>query len=217
MSLWIGQQSNLAVCGIAECVSSARLRVAELSPDLVMMDLRLGAGDTLELIKTFKAQYPEMPVLVFSQFNETSHAERALRAGARGFVQKQEPAAEVVLAIQTVLQGGMYVSRQVAVLILQRSFSFPIHPLETGESAYRKLSDRELHVFQLLGLGRSTRQIALELKLSVKTIETHRENIKHKLGISNGVHLNKCASDWVGKQSPSGVPDELPGTTQENC
>jgi DNA-binding NarL/FixJ family response regulator len=138
-----------------------------------------------------------MAILVFSQFDETLFAEKALRAGAMGYVLKQEATEEVLTAVRTVLNGTMYVSRQIAVLILQKSLGNPLQSTATNDVTVEKLSDRELHVFQRLGARVATRQIAVELKLSIKTIETHRENIKHKLGLGNGSELVECATDWV--------------------
>lgn len=194
---FINRQRDLVVCGEADSIASARTEAARLVPDLLLLDLRLGSGDTIDLIKDFKVQQPAMATLVFSQFDETLFAEKTLRAGALGYVLKQETTEEVLSAIRTVLRGGMYVSRQIAVLILRKSFDGALQVMTGSDATVAKLSDRELHVFQRLGAGAGTRQIATELKRSVKTIETHRENIKHKLGLANGTQLVQCATDWV--------------------
>ncbi len=194
---FINRQADLAVCGEADSISSAQSEVQRHHPDLILLDLRLGVGDTIDLIKAFSVQYRSMPILVFSQFDETLFAEKALRAGARGYVMKQEATEEVLTAIRTVLRGGMYVSRQIAVAVLQKSFEEPIQSASANDLTFEKLSDRELHVFQMIGTGLPTRQIANDLGLSVKTIETHRENIKHKLGLANGGELAKTATRWV--------------------
>jgi DNA-binding NarL/FixJ family response regulator len=194
---FINRQKDLIVCGEADSIASARIKAARLVPDLLLLDLRLGSGDTIDLIEDFKIQHPSMAILVFSQFDETLFAEKALRAGAMGYVLKQEATEEVLTAVRTVLNGAMYVSRQIAVLILQKSLENPVLSLAVNEVTVGKLSDRELHVFQRLGAGVGTRKIAAELKLSVKTIETHRENIKHKLGLGNGGELVERATDWV--------------------
>jgi DNA-binding NarL/FixJ family response regulator len=194
---FINRKDDLVVCGEADSIASARTEAARLVPDLLLLDLQLGSGDTIDLIKDFKIQHPSMAILVFSQFDETLFAEKALRAGAMGYVLKQEATEEVLTAVRTVLNGTMYVSRQIAVLILQKSLGNPLQSTATNDVTVEKLSDRELHVFQRLGARVATRQIAVELKLSIKTIETHRENIKHKLGLGNGSELVECATDWV--------------------
>jgi DNA-binding NarL/FixJ family response regulator len=194
---FINRQDDLIVCGEADSIASARTEAVRLVPDLMLLDLRLGSGDTIDLIKDLKIQHPSMAILVFSQFDETLFAEKVLRAGAMGYVLKQEATEEVLTAVRTVLNGAMYVSRQIAVLILQKSLDNPLQSATAGGVTVQKLSDRELHVFQRLGARVATRQIAVELKLSIKTIETHRENIKHKLGLGNGSELVECATDWV--------------------
>lgn len=198
---FINRQTDLVVSGEADSVASTQATVLRHGPDLLLLDLRLGAGDTIELIKSLKAQYPSMPILVFSQFDETLFAEKALRAGASGYVMKQEATEEVLTAIRTVLRGGMYVSRQIAVLALQKSFEAPNQTQTPVDSVamVEKLSDREFHVFQMIGCGYSTRQIAGELNLSVKTIESHREHIKHKLDLENATALTESATAWVKK------------------
>jgi DNA-binding NarL/FixJ family response regulator len=194
---FINRQDDLLVCGEADNTATARTEAARLLPDMLLLDLRLGSGDTIDLIKDLKIQHPSMAILVFSQFDETLFAEKVLRAGAMGYVLKQEATDEVLTAVRTVLNGSMYVSRQIAVLILQKSFESPVQAVTADQVTVEKLSDRQLHVFQRLGAGVGTRQIAAELKLSVKTIETHRENIKHKLGLGNGDELVERATDWV--------------------
>jgi DNA-binding NarL/FixJ family response regulator len=193
----INRQEDVVVCGEGDSIASARAVVEEKKPDLLLLDLRLGGGDTLELIKSFKAQYPALPILVFSQFEETMFAEKSMRAGARGYVMKQEATEEVLAAIRALLKGEMYISRQIAVLVLQKSFDSPIQAASENDVTVEKLSDRELHVFQMIGADFSTRQIAEELRLSVKTIETHRENVKRKLNLATGRDLVSRAKDWV--------------------
>jgi DNA-binding NarL/FixJ family response regulator len=159
----------------------------------LLLDLWLGAGDTLEFIKLTRARWPQVAIVVLSQHDETLYAERALRAGARGYVMKQESSEDILNAIRTVMGGDLYLSRRMTPLLLRRLLT-----ADTDASGTLAcLSDRELHVFQLLGAGLSSRQIAEELKLSIKTVETHRENIKHKLRIPNAAELVKQASAWV--------------------
>lgn len=190
----INRQPDLAVCGEAESITSLQDILPRCKPHLLLLDFRLGTADTIELIKGLIAQYPKLLILVFSQFDETLFAERALRAGAKGYLMKHEATEEVITAIRTVLRQEVYVSRKIAVQIFQQSLEAKV---ASHVATMKNLSDRELHIFQLLGSGFSTRQIATELKLSVKTIDTHRENIKHKLGLSCAAELIQCATNWV--------------------
>jgi DNA-binding NarL/FixJ family response regulator len=194
----LNRQSDLTVCAEADSVHSADMAVERHKPDLVLLDLRLGSGDSLELIKSLRGRYENLRVLVISQHDETIFAERCLRAGADGYITKQEASEEVLTAIRTVLAGEPYMSRKVAVLVFRQSLERP-----SKESVnIASLSDRELHVFQLLGSGMSTREIAADSKLSVKTIESHRENIKHKLGLRDSVELVERAKTWVNGLPP---------------
>lgn len=196
---FINRQDDLTVCGEGDSIASAKSAVFQNDPDLLLLDLRLGAGDTIDLIKVFRVQCRSMPILVFSQFDETLFAEKAIRAGARGYLMKQEATEEVLNAVWIVLRGGMYVSRQIAVQVFQKSFESPVQTVSEDEMKVEKLSDRELHVFQMLGSGFSTRQIAEDLNLSVKTIESHRENIKNKLDLHSAAELTQAATDWVSR------------------
>jgi DNA-binding NarL/FixJ family response regulator len=193
VSQWINRQPDMMVCAQADTVESADAELTRQRPDLLLLDLWLGAGDTLEFIKLTRARWPQVAIVVLSQHDETLYAERALRAGARGYVMKQESSEDILNAIRTVMGGDLYLSRRMTPLLLRRLLT-----ADTDASGTLAcLSDRELHVFQLLGAGLSSRQIAEELKLSIKTVETHRENIKHKLRIPNAAELVKQASAWV--------------------
>jgi DNA-binding NarL/FixJ family response regulator len=195
---FINGQIDMAVCGSADSIPSLRTALAGCKPDLILLGLRLGTGDTLEFIKAFKAQYPDLRILVFSQFEETIFAERALRAGANGYLMKDATNEELLTAIRDIACGGIYVSRKIAMLAFQKSLETPRqnYPLE-NVTDIEILSDREMHVFQLLGSGLGTKKIAEALKLSVKTIESHRENIKRKLGLRSGAELTGRATAWV--------------------
>jgi DNA-binding NarL/FixJ family response regulator len=164
----------------------------------MVIGLRLGAGDSLELLKAAKARIPELLVLVYSAFEETIFAERAMPAGADGYVMKKAPKEELAAAIREIVQGGIYVSREVTIRAFkksleQRSENRLSHPA----SAVENLSDRETHIFQLLGSGLGTRQIAHSLNLSVKTIESHRENIKRRLGLNSSRQLVARATRYL--------------------
>ena len=190
----IGLDRDLCCCGESDCVAATKRAVEVLKPDLVILDLRLRDGDGLELIRFLMTRNRALRILVLSQLDETLYAERALRAGARGYVMKEEASTEVRHAIRSVLNGDLFVSRKMSVIVL--------HKLLSKESELRGdsvscLSNRELQIFQLIGAGVATADIALELKLSLKTIEAHRENIKHKLGLRNVIELLCHATHWV--------------------
>jgi DNA-binding NarL/FixJ family response regulator len=203
---FLNRQSDFICCGEASTISTAQKGVAAHKPDLVILDLRLGTRDGLELIKDFQIQFPSLPVLVLSQVDETLYAERTLRAGAKGYVMKSEATEEVLTAVRSVLRGELYVSRKISILILHRL-------LETKPATHRLgvdcLTDRELQVFQMIGAGLNTGHIASELKLSGKTVETYRENIKHKLGLQNAKELRNESTQWVrgvASTKPSASP-----------
>jgi DNA-binding NarL/FixJ family response regulator len=195
---FINCQPDMIVCGEADCIASAQSKLAECRPQLLVIGLRLGAGDSLEFVKALKAQYPGLLILVYSAFEETIFAERALRAGANGYLMKKAAGEEMLAAIRDVLRGQVYVSRELALRAFQKSLETPQQNRASGNlTAIDNLSDRELHVFQLIGSGLGTKKIAHALNLSVKTIETHRENIKRKLGLNSGQQLVERATQYV--------------------
>jgi DNA-binding NarL/FixJ family response regulator len=195
----INRQKDLSCCGGADSLPALQKAIAARKPDLITIDIRLQWGDGLYLIGFLKTEYPSLPTLVISQCDEALYAERALKAGARGYVMKERATDEVLTAIRTILGGGLYVSPKIAALALSKM----IGSRAPGESGgVGNLSNRELQVLQLLGAGLTSRNIAAKLGLSVKTIETHRENIKHKLGISNAVELVRYATNWLEGRGP---------------
>ncbi|MFM8470045.1 MAG: response regulator [Limisphaerales bacterium] len=200
----INQQPDLTVCGEAETVAGVRSGVEREKPDLLLTDLCLGDSDGLELIKGLKAQFPQLPILVLSQQDETLFAERTLRAGARGYIMKERATQDVLEGIRTILGGDLYVSRKVAALAMRKLVDGGAEAAAQG-SEVSGLSDRELQVFRLLGAGKKTMEIAEALKLSHKTIETYRENIKQKLGLTNATALIHRATEWVQGQSKAGA------------
>lgn len=193
----INQQPDLICCGQASTAAETQSAVVKLKPDIVILDLRLKSGDGLELIKVLKAQTPNVPVLIHSQHEAPIYIERALRAGAMGYLTKDQGAQDVLLAVRTVLNGEVFLTRGSAALMLQKLVGRSLQVAKTGID---ELTDRELHVLQLLGTGMSTRDIASELNLSFKTIETHRENIKRKLGLKGASQLLHFASEWAREQ-----------------
>lgn len=201
----LGLEPGLLICGQADNPNEA-LRLAERErPDLAIIDLSLRSGDGIELIKDLRLRCPHARTLVLSMHDESVYAERALRAGARGYVMKQEKLELLLLAISRVLDGQIYVSEEVAAQAVKRLAGVNDGDGPTGPGAYvEALTDRELQVFRLIGRGLGTRLIAELLHLSRKTIESHRENIKSKLGLSNGSELVQRAIQWareVGEKS----------------
>jgi len=191
-------QPDVTVCGEADDIPNAQSKLLECRPDLLLIGLRLGTGDSLEFVKALKAQHPKLLILVYSAFEEAIFAERALRAGANGYLMKKATREEMLIAVRDVLRGQIYVSRELAMSAFQKSLETqPQHRLLEKAPRVENLSDREMHVFQLVGSGLGTRKIAHALNLSVKTIETHRGNIKGKLGLHSGAELTERATAWV--------------------
>jgi DNA-binding NarL/FixJ family response regulator len=191
MTDFLNAQTNLMVCGEADNIRDARNEIAKSKPQLLVTALRLGTGDSLEFVKALKAEKPGLVILVYSAFEEAIFAERTLRAGADGYVMKTAPKEEFLAAIRDVLSGNIYVSRDVAMRAFKKSLeSRPDKGSAPSAIGIEKLSDREMHIFNLLGSGLGNSQIAHSLSLSVKTIESHRENIKRKLDLS-------CSRDLV--------------------
>jgi len=190
----INRQRDLICCGQAGNSAAALAALKAHRPEFLILDLRLGQEDGLEMVKSCKAQFPSIAILIISQFDEAIYAERALRAGARGYLMKEEATEEVIKAIRSILDGELYVSRKMSVVVLHKLLT---QQPQSASSGVESLTDRELQVFQFLGSGCSTRQIADSLHLSVKTIETYRENLKHKLNLVSGVELVRHARGWV--------------------
>jgi DNA-binding NarL/FixJ family response regulator len=190
----LNQQADLEVCGQAGSAREALDAVEASAPDLVLVDISLAETSGIELIKDLTTRHKELRILVLSTHDETLYAERSLRAGARGFVMKHEPTAQVMAAIRLVLGGGIYLSQRMRGRLLHKLARRPA--AETG-SDLDQLSDRELEVFQLIGRGHSTAQIAAGLNVSVSTVETHRAHIKQKLRLENASELVQRAVEWV--------------------
>jgi DNA-binding NarL/FixJ family response regulator len=198
MTDFLNAHSDLQVCGEADNIRDARNEITKCKPHLLVTALRLGTGDSLEFVKALKAEKPGLLILVYSAFEEAIFAERTLRAGADGYVMKTAPKQELLAAIRDVLGGNIYVSRNVAMRAFKRSLeSRPDHRSGPYATGIEKLSDREMHIFNLLGSGLGNTQIAHSLNLSVKTIESHRENIKRKLDLSCSRDLIACAKQYV--------------------
>lgn len=192
----ISSETDLDCAGIADNTADARRLAAQLKPDLIVLDLRLRSGDALDLIKTLRVEEPEANVLVLSQYDELTFAARVLRAGASGYVMKENVAEEILHAVRKVLGGDVYFSDRVAAQLVRQTLQ---HKADRSRSGVEHLSDRELEVFQLISIAVSTREIAQQFHVSVKTIETHRENIKSKLSLQDAAELNRFARDWAAK------------------
>jgi DNA-binding NarL/FixJ family response regulator len=195
---YLNDQPNIAVCGEADSIPSALIKIAECKPHLLIIGLRLGAADCIEFVKALKVQSPGLLILVYSGFEESIFAMRALRAGASGYLMKRAARDEMLAAISDILRGEIYVSRELAMQVFKEALETqPEFRLPGRATSVENLSDREMHVFHLLGSGLGTKKIAHALNLSVKTIEAHRENIKHKLGLESGKALVERATKYV--------------------
>lgn len=192
----INHEPDLTVCCEADTAERALEIIAETKPDLVLADVTLPGKSGLELIKDLRALEPGLPVLVISMHDESVYAERVLRAGARGYIMKQEGGKKLMQAIRQVLGGQIYVSEKMSAEILEMFSGRRSH----SRSPVGNLTDREFEIFQVIGQGRSTREIAQQLHLSVKTVEVHRLNIKSKLKLATATELIRYAVRWVELQ-----------------
>jgi DNA-binding NarL/FixJ family response regulator len=198
----INQEPDLEVCGEAEDVVGAMEAVEQFTPDVAVVDITLKDSYGIELIKNFKAHYPKLPALVLSMHDEALYAERALHAGARGYMTKQEATRKVIGALRQVLAGQVYLSDRMAASILQKVAGGP-RTVANG-SPVEVLTDRELEVFQLLGQGMTVRELAKTLHVSVKTVEAHREHIKKKMNLKSSAELLRYAIDYTLQEGRGG-------------
>ena len=190
----IDHEPDLHVCGEAPDADSALQAITELKPDLAIIDISLGGANGIDLIKSIKAAHEDFPVLVVSMHDESLYAERALRAGALGYIMKHEPAKTVKLAVRKALKGEIYLSERMSSSMLARVVGGKNEPQESPIDA---LSDRELEVFQMLGQGKSVRQIAEDLTLSIPTINSFRNRIKEKLHLKSSTEVMLHAIQWL--------------------
>ena len=193
IAMRISSHCDLEVCGEAATECEALQLVGETSPDLVIVDISLKSGHGISLIKQVKARHPRVKVLVFSGFQESLYAERALRAGAMGYLNKQEANDKVIEAIRTVLKGERYVSSN----ITGRLAAQALDTQEEDKDPLARLTNRELEIFRMIGGGQTSGAIAETLHLSRHTIDTHRENLKRKLGAKDSGKLSCQAVQWV--------------------
>ena len=193
LALLINREPDLVVCGEAEEAMGALHVLASARPDVLIVDISLNGPDGLDLLKTIRTTHPTLPVLILSMHDESIYAERALRAGANGYIMKQEATEKVLVAVRRILSGEIYVSDRIAGKMLKHYI--------TGSGTLRSssiadLSDRELEVFRLIGEGHGTRQIAEELHLSIKTVESYQAHIKEKLSLRSSRELMQHAIQW---------------------
>jgi DNA-binding NarL/FixJ family response regulator len=193
LALLIDREADLVVCGEAEEAMGAMHVLASAKPDVLIVDISLNGPDGIDLLKSIRNTHPTLPVLILSMHDETIYAERALRAGANGYIMKQEATEKVLIAVRRILNGEIYVSERISNQILKQYI--------TGSGTVRNssigdLSDRELEVFRLIGEGHGTRQIAEELHVSVKTVESYQAHIKEKLSLRSARELMQRAFAW---------------------
>ncbi|MFB3891587.1 MAG: response regulator [Phycisphaerae bacterium] len=213
LSQMIRHEKDLFYCGDAEDAPEALKGIEATKPDIVVVDITLKSTSGIELIKDVRIRFPEMPILVLSMHDEAFYAERVLRAGARGYVMKEEATEKVIEAIRRILAGELFLSDKMSASLLSKLVegraSAGVFPVE-------RLTDRELEVFELIGRGLGTRHIAAKLHLSVKTIESHRANLKMKLQAKTATELLRHAINWVQseKQAAQAHPEAAASARQ---
>lgn len=193
----INQEKDFTVCAVAENIIGARKALATDEPDMAIIDITLAEDNGLELVKEINSSEKNIPVLVLSMHDESVWAERAIRAGARGYIMKKEASESVISALRNIREGRIHVSNNMVSLLLGKLQS---NPKSKGASTVDILTDRELEVFRLIGTGLSTREIAGQMKLGIKTIGTYRDRIKQKLGLKNAAELTRRAVLWTDKE-----------------
>ena len=198
LAFMISKRGDMRVCGEADNVHDALQYAEELRPNIAIVDITLRGSNGLDLVKDMKARGIDTPVLVLSMHDEAIYAERVLRAGARGYITKYEASSEVMAAIEQVLNGEVYLSRQMTSRMLGR---FAVGK-KADANDVTNLTDRELEVFQRIGRGETARDIASAMHVGITTVDTYRARIKEKLGLKNGPELQRRAMEWV-QQNPS--------------
>jgi DNA-binding NarL/FixJ family response regulator len=197
LTMRISTQADLQVCGEAATEDEAIALAKETKPDLMIVDISLTSGHGLDVIKQVKSRFPAVKMLVLSGYQESLYAERALRAGAMGYLNKQESNDKVLQAIRAVLAGERYVSPE----FTKRLVTQALGNTDTTRSPIERLTDRELEIFRMVGEGLTSGAIANKLLVSTHTIDTHRENIKRKLSLKNASELTRAAVQWVLENS----------------
>jgi DNA-binding NarL/FixJ family response regulator len=198
----IENEAGLAVCGEADSEREARIAIRESDPDVMILELNLRQGDGIALVRDARAHHPQLAILVFSMHDEAIYAERMLSCGANGYIMKQTSSEQLLISLWRVLDGGIYVSESVG--------NNMICKMVTGGSSgtadpIDRLSNRELQVLRMIGKGTSTRETALSLNLSIKTVESHRQRLMRKLNIKGGSQLLRYAVGWFNSSEAGGV------------
>jgi DNA-binding NarL/FixJ family response regulator len=200
LALMINREPDLVVCAEAEEAMGAMHALSSARPDALIVDISLNGPDGLDLLKNIRTTHPTLPVLILSMHDESIYAERALRAGANGYIMKQEATENVLVAVRRILNGEIYVSTRIANQMLKHYIT---GARTLRNSSIADLSDRELEVFRLIGEGHGTRQIAEELHISVKTVESYQAHIKEKLSLRSSRELMQHAIQWNMTEKPS--------------
>lgn len=204
LNAYLNSQPDMIVCGEADSISEAQNKISECKPHLLLTAFRLGTGDSLEFVQALKAEKPGLLILVYAAFKQSIFAEWALRAGANGYLMKTAAKEELLTAIRDVVRGQVYLSRDLAMPAFQKSLGTSAQSRVSGNlPVVGNLSHREMHVFLLIGSGLSTKKIGHSLRLRAKTIKTHRESIKHKLGLNSGPQLVEHAIKFVEGKLPA--------------
>ena len=200
-------EEDVRVCGEAETSRDARNAIKELNPDVMIADISLKQSDGVELVRDVRAHYPQLPILVLSMHDEAIYAERILSAGANGYIMKQAASEQFLVALRRVLEGGIYVSEAVGNSMIQK---FAAGGSYVSANPIDRLSNRELQILHMIGKGMSTRETAVSLNLSIKTVESHRQRIKRKLNLNTGTQLVQYAVNWfTGRESSN--DNQAPG------
>jgi DNA-binding NarL/FixJ family response regulator len=200
LALMINREADLLVCGEAEDAMGAMHVLASAKPDVLIVDLSLNGPDGIDLLKNIRIAHPALPVLILSMHDELIYAERALRAGANGYIMKHVATEKVLVAVRRILSGEIYVSDRIANRMLKHYIT---GSGTTKNSSIADLSDRELEVFRLIGEGHGTRQIAEQLHLSIKTVESYQAHIKDKLSLRSARELMQHAIQWNMHEKPA--------------
>ncbi len=196
MAELINKEPDLIVCGSESTAADAWAAIKKHNPDLVIVDISLKESNGIDLVEEIKQEDPDLPVLVLSMYDESLYAERALMSGARGYIMKEKAIGQVVQALRKVLSGGVYASQKIKDKVFNRLVS---SGKPHDSSSLDKLTNRELEVFRLIGDGLESKEIAKRLNLSIKTVGTHRENIKEKFNLKHYTELVKFAVHWSQK------------------
>lgn len=194
----INQEEDFTVCGVAADIREARKAIAEKNPDMAIIDVALAEENGLDLVKEISAVRKEFPMLVLSMHDESAWAERAIRAGAHGYVMKKEASESVISALRNIRDGKIHVSSNMVSLLLNK---LQVGSDRQNAATEEDLTGRELEVFRHIGAGLSTREIAEEMRLGIKTIGTYRDRIKQKLGLKNGTELTRRAVLWTNNEN----------------